>query len=84
MKDEYETIPTRWVMKRKGESLFEENGFTIEIDDEASGGFIIVKDHLNDSSDGIQIDAEQWEYLRDAINNAVKACNQYNNETKNV
>lgn len=45
--------------------LFHERGFSVEIVDEAGGEFVEVRS--NESGSPLRIDADEWPFLRDAI-----------------
>ena len=63
----------KWTVVREKEPLFDELATDIEITDEAAGEFVEVKQHF-DKNGKIQIDAEEWPAIREAINCAVKLC----------
>lgn len=64
------TRVTRLHVLPEGEPLFSEQAFTVEIDDEAGGEFVVVSD-----CDGkIRLSAEEWPALREAIDRIVKEC----------
>jgi len=64
------TRVTRLHVLPEGEPLFDERGFSVEIDDEAGGEFVVVSD-----CDGkIRLNAEEWPALREAIDRMVKEC----------
>lgn len=64
------TRVTRLHVLPEGEPLFSEQTFTVEIDDEAGGEFVVV----SDSAEKIRIDAKEWPALREAIDRMVKEC----------
>jgi hypothetical protein len=61
---------TRRVLKLhvgpQSEPIYSEMAYTVEIDDEAAGEFLIVRD-LSDDAGKIKIEPEHWLYLRAAI-----------------
>lgn len=64
------TRVTRLHVLPEGEPLFSEQAFTVEIDDEAGGEFVVVSD-----CDGkIRLSPEEWPALCRAINQMVKEC----------
>lgn len=50
------------------DSIFHERAFSIEIDDEGGGEFLAIR---NDSQQ-LDIDADEWPVLRDAIDSMFK------------
>jgi len=57
----------------EGEPIFCDLGYTVKIDDEAAGEFIVIEDH-NDEYGKIGININEWPALRSAINRMVKNC----------
>ena len=57
----------------KGEQIFDDSVTEIEIVDEAAGEFLEV------SQEGgkLRFDAEEWPYVRDAIEKMFKLCRNY-------
>lgn len=51
----------------EGEPIFSERGYTVSIDDESAGEFIVVRENDAALSGGIRIDTADWSALRDAI-----------------
>lgn len=58
---------TKLTITQAGEPIFSERGFTVEIDDEAAGEFIVVRENDAALTGGIRIEPEQWEEIRQAI-----------------
>lgn len=56
---------TRISILPPGEPIFSERGYTVEIDDEAAGPFLVVKD----GQDGqIKVDFSDWNEICEAVN----------------
>lgn len=75
---EYETRVTRVHVLPKGDQLFSELATIVELDDEAGGEFVIVRqqdDH--ETHQCIRISPEEWPAIRDAIDTAIKQCRSY-------
>ncbi|NCC40580.1 MAG: hypothetical protein EOM21_14230 [Gammaproteobacteria bacterium] len=70
---DYETLVTRMTIVPAGEPLFHERGWTIEIEDESGGEFLIVRSH-SDTPTEIRIDADEWPALRAAIDAMAARC----------
>jgi len=64
------TRVTRLHVLPEGEPLFSEQAFTVEVDDEAGGEFVVV----SDCEGKIRLNAEEWPALCNAINQMVKEC----------
>ena len=62
---------TRVTIVKEGDPLFSEYGYTIEIEDEAAGEYIKIRDHREGE---LSINPEEWQALRAAINKIVKLC----------
>ena len=72
---EYETRTTQVFVGVKGEPLYNELGFVVEITDEGGGEFVEVYSAIRESGEGnLRIDAARWPALRDAIENLLKWC----------
>lgn len=64
------TRVTRLHVLPEGAPIFDERGFSVEIEDEAGGEFVVIKD-----SDGnIRLNPEEWPALCEAIDRMVKEC----------
>jgi hypothetical protein len=60
----------------EGANLFDLGVFFVEIDDEAGGEFVKVKQNLEPPDSGIEIDPKDWPKLRAAIDDMVKFCRE--------
>ena len=73
---EYETRTTRVTVAPKGEPIFSEQVTQIEIDDEAAGEFIVIKQQRGqpdpDLVEAILVDREEWPILRKEIDKMIK------------
>lgn len=70
---DYETLVTRISIVPKGEALYHDRGWTVEIEDESSGEFLIVRS-MSDREWTIRMDPEEWPALREAIDSMVARC----------
>lgn len=67
---EYETRTIKILVGVKGEPLYNEMGYMIEVTDEGGGEFIEVYSTTGESGEGnLRIDKQSWPALRDAIDN---------------
>lgn len=72
---QYETRPISWIVAPAGEPTFSERATIIEIDDEAGGEFVVIRQQTDQQHDQrIAFDADEWPVLRRAIDYAVKQC----------
>ena len=70
-----ETRHTRIRVAPTGDHIHSDQGFTVEIDSDCSGGeFVVVTDHADEHSVGIN--PEEWPSLRDAIDKMVDECRE--------
>jgi hypothetical protein len=60
----------------EGANLFDLGVIFVEIDDEAGGEFVKVKQNLEPPDSGIEIDPKDWPKLRAAIDDMVKFCRE--------
>lgn len=68
---------TRMHVIPRGVPLYDERGFSVEIDDDAGGEFVVVNCHDDQCKAGqIRIDPEEWKAVRDAIDVMVKECKE--------
>lgn len=73
----YETRATRVHILPAGAPIFDERGFSVEIDDEAGGEFVVV--NCNDESCAVgqvRVDPAEWPALRDAIDQMIGQCKE--------
>lgn len=68
---------TKLTITPAGEPIFSERGYTVEIDDEAAGEFIVVRENDAPITGGIRIEPEQWEEIRQAIDQMVERVQKY-------
>ena len=67
------TRTTQLTVAPEGEPIFSERAYTVSIDDEAAGEFVVV--HALDEAGGkIAIDPADWDELRSAIDHMIKEC----------
>lgn len=58
--------------------IFDERNFTIEIEDEAAGEFLLIRCYGDQCQNGeIRLDPDEWEELKEAIDIMVKHCKTY-------
>jgi hypothetical protein len=70
---EYETLTAALLVVAKGESLYHTTATRIEIDDEAAGEFVILRQD-DRTEEGIAINPEEWPTLRAAIDQMIARC----------
>jgi hypothetical protein len=70
MTAEMEVRPLALIVLPQGEPIFHERATRIEIEDEAAGEYVV----LRQQGGKITIDPAEWPLLRAAINRMVKQC----------
>lgn len=56
-----------------GSSIFEESAFTIEVEDEGAGEFLVLSSNEEACREGqIRIDSSDWPFIRDAMDRMFK------------
>lgn len=66
---------TRIHVVPEGQPIFSEQAFSVEIDDDAGGEFLVIYCNDEQCSNGqIRLNPEEWPCLRDAIDRMVKEC----------
>ena len=72
----YETRIISLIVVPVTEPIFSEQATTVQIADEASGEFVEVIQSGRDGLGKIQITADEWPVLRDAINQLMAECRE--------
>ncbi len=74
----YETRTTRIHVLPEGAPIYDERGFSVEIEDDAGGEFVVVNCHDDQCAGGqIRLDPSDWPALREAISRMVQECREY-------
>ena len=69
------TRTTQLTIAPEGEPIFSERAFTVTIDDEAGGEFVLVRSNMEALPAGtISIDPSEWPALREAIDRLIGEC----------
>lgn len=71
------TRVTRLHVAPEGEPIYTERAFTVEVEDEAGGEFLLI--HCLDTScknGQLRIDPKEWPALRDAIERMIGECRE--------
>lgn len=63
----YHTITKGLIVKPVTEPIFSEQAFTVELDDEAAGLFLVIAQSGKDGEQKISLTVEEWPTLRMAI-----------------
>lgn len=75
----YTSKPIKWVHTPEGHPLFSELATEVEIEDEAAGEFVVIRQHPeHENSQEIRIEPNEWKTLRSVIDKAVKLCQNTN------
>lgn len=64
---------TQLTVAPEGEPIFSERAYTVTIDDQAAGEYVVVES-LDDQGGKIAIDKADWVALRNAIEQMVAIC----------
>ena len=72
--NDYETRTTCLVVAPKGEPIFSETATHVQIVDEAGGEFVELKQSASPVLGKIQINPEEWPFLRSAIDQLIASC----------
>lgn len=67
-------LTTQVTLVPDGDPIFSERGWTISIEDEAGGEFVVVECHAEDYGKIAINPGDDWDSLRDAIDEMVKSC----------
>jgi hypothetical protein len=71
----FETRCVRVAVVPEGEPIFSDRGFTVSIEDEAAGEFLVLRSHHECDERGmVAIDLEAWSALRNSIEEMWKKC----------
>ncbi len=73
---------TRMHIIPEGEPIYTEKGYTVEIDDEAGGEFVIVKDGSIADGTGVKIDPADWIEVRAAVNDLMDQIKRHEKDAK--
>ena len=71
----YETRCTQITVAPEGARIFDINSYTVTLEDECSGEFVVVRDNGDNSEAGeIRIDSDSWLRLGLAIEKMIETC----------
>lgn len=73
----YITRTTQLVVVEYGKPLFDESATIISIDDEAGGEFVRVRQVRGAQDMSIGIDPDEWPAIRDAVEQLIQECRNY-------
>ena len=74
--DKHEVRVTRLTVLKTGKPIFDESATHIEIDDEAAGEFICVRQNDINLTNMLRFNPDEWPVLRDAIEFMVKEARE--------
>ena len=74
MTTEYETRLRSLIVLPDGAEIFSPAATIVEIDDEAAGEYVVIRQPHQDERGEITINPQEWPALRDAIDRLVKEC----------
>jgi len=70
----YETMVSGYLVLPKGEPIYSEQATMIQLEDEAAGLFVVVKQCPNTGEQKISFTHEEWPQIRQAIDRLIKVC----------
>lgn len=73
----YITRTTQLVVVEQGKPLFDDSATIITITDESGGEFVEVRQVRGTRESGIAIDPAEWPAIRDAVNQLITECRNY-------
>jgi len=73
---------TRMHIVPEGEPIYTEMGYSVEIDDEAGGEFIVIKDGSTREKIGVSIDPKDWPAVRDCVEQIIYSIKNHEKEAK--
>lgn len=66
---------TQLTIAPEGEPIFSEMAFTVSIDDESGGEFVVIRSNeVRSDSSAVSINSSEWPALREAIDRMVGEC----------
>jgi len=81
MTPEYEITTLSLIVKPVGEPIFNERATIIQLEDEAAGAFLVLR-QINDASQTgeVRFDTEEWPKISEAIEMMITVCNNENKD----
>ena len=77
--EKYEVRVTRLSVIPPGDAVFNDTATHIEIDDEAAGEFVSIRQNFDQAERGqIFIDVQNWEVIRAAVDYLIADCRDIN------
>lgn len=74
----YEIRATQLTVSKEGEPTYDSSSFTITIEDESCGEYVILRSHTEMEGGGcVPITPEEWPTLREALDQIIGYCRDY-------
>ena len=70
----YETIVTRLTIRPVGGPIFANEAIHVEMEDEAAGEFVVIRQCRDDSEQSVRVDPDEWPTVRSAVNRIARTC----------
>lgn len=70
--------PTAFTVHPEGVTLFHERNFTVRLEDEASGPFVVITSH--DDGGTLRVDFDEWPVLTQAVEALRESAEQFESE----
>ena len=78
MSGQYEIRITRLTVNKPGEPIFSPHATTVEIEDEACGEYLVIRQHNDQAKAGeIAITPEEWPTIKEAIERLLLTLKDY-------
>jgi hypothetical protein len=78
MSDQYEIRITRLTVNKPGEPIFSRYATTVEIEDEAGGEYLVIRQNNEEAKAGeIAITPEEWPTIKEAIEQLLPTLGDY-------
>jgi hypothetical protein len=77
MSAKYLARTTRVSIMPEGEPLFSEKCTHVEIQDEAGGEYVVIRQNLGGDNESVSIDPEEWPLIKRSVDEMVANLKQY-------
>ena len=78
----YEMIYSRITVKPKKEPIFSELATHVELEDDAAGCFVQLRQETDAGTMVIKIDTQEWETIKLAVEEMIDECEDQNNNER--
>lgn len=71
---------TKIVILPANEPIFSDKATTVEIDDMSGGEFVSITQNGRDNKNGISIDLDEWEHVKNGIDFMIKQIKEFDKD----